>query len=438
MMNNMQDVLANTKSLCPMCLKVIDATIMVRDRKVYLNKVCSEHGPFSVYIWPDVDHYTWTRTFRMPFHPLASSPDSNDRCPASCGLCSLHQRHSTLIEIEVTQRCNLHCPVCFMSAEAASPDPSLEQIENIYANLLKKAGRQTSLQLTGGEPTVRKDLPEIVRAGRRAGFSAIEINTNGLVISRNPRFLRDLVEAGITGIYLQFDGLTPQIYTRIRGEDILADKLRAIENCRAAGIQVVLATTIIEGINHNQIGAMLNFALDNLDVVAGVALQPAFTSGRFDIRDARRLSMGDVVFMLAGQTNGLIQPYEMWPLGCSHPLCSCGTQLVKDDDGFVPVTRQITREEYQTAFDPHSPQGSIFADILARKNGNVIPGLSVVVMNYMDVMSMDIERLMECSMTVSTDDDRLIPFCAYQLTDASGGRLYPAWIGMKEWMANGR
>lgn len=404
-----------------------------------MKKMCPDHGLSTVYIWPDVDHYNWARSFSIS--PGASRMAQNiaDYCPTSCGLCSLHQRHSTLIEIEATQRCNLRCPVCFMSAEAASPDPSLRQLESIYANILKKAGGQTSIQLTGGEPTLRKDLPEIIRAGRKAGFSAIEINTNGLVLSRNPQFLSDLTEAGCTGVYLQFDGLTPEVYTQIRGEDILADKLQAIENCRREGIQVVLAMTIIQGVNQDQIGAVLNFALDNLDVVVGVALQPAFTSGRFDIKDARRLNMGDVVFMLAEQTDGLILPYEMWPLSCSHPLCSCGTQLIKDGDRFVPATRHITRDEYQAAFDPHSPQGSIFADILARKNGNTAPGLSVVVMNYMDVISMDIKRLMECSMTVSTDNDRLIPFCAYQMTDMNGKRLYPAWIGTKEnsaWRAN--
>ena len=427
-MNNLQEVLTYTESLCPQCLKVVDARIVVQDGAVYMKKMCPDHGPSMVYVWPDVNHYNWMRSFRVPFRSPLIERDYSEQCPTSCGLCSLHQRHSTLVEIEVTQRCNLRCPVCFMSAEAAPPDPSLDQLESIYTHILEKAGGHTSIQLTGGEPTIRKDLPEIVRAGREIGFSAIEINTNGLVISRNPRFLHELVDAGISGIYLQFDGLTPEIYSQIRGDDILTDKLRAIENCRAAGIQVVLAMTVIQGLNHDQIGAVLEFALENLDVIAGVALQPAFISGRFDVQSSRRLTMGDVIFMLAEQTNGLIQPYEMWPLGCSHPLCSCGTQLIQDGDGFVPATRQITRLEYQDAFDPHSPQGSIFADILAHKNGTSAPGLSVVVMNYMDAMSMDLARLKECSMTVSTDDDRLIPFCAYQVTDISGKRLYPAWI----------
>ena len=428
-MNKSQEVLTYTKSLCPQCLNVVDARVVVQEGAVYMRKECPDHGLSSVYLWPDVNHYNWMRSFRVPFRAPKIARDFSEYCPTSCGLCSLHQRHSTLIEVEVTQRCNLRCPVCFMAADAAPPDPTIAQLESIFAAILDKTGGQKSIQLTGGEPTVRKDLPAIVRAGRRTGFSAIEINTNGLEISRRPQFLHDLVDAGISGIYLQFDGLTPDVYTQIRGVNLLDDKLRAIENCREAGVQVVLAMTIIQDINHDQIGKVLEFALENLDVIAGVALQPAFISGRFDVHSSHHLTMGDVVFMLAEQSDGLIQPYDMWPLGCSHPLCSCGTQLVRDGNTYIPATRKITPQEYQNAFDPDSPQGSIFADILARKDGFISPGLSVVVMNYMDVMSMDLDRLKECSMTVATNDNRMIPFCAYQVTDSSGRRLYPAWIG---------
>ena len=138
------------------------------------------------------------------------------------------------------------------------------------------------MQLTGGEPTVRADLPEIVRMGRERGFWGVEVNTNGVVIARDPAYLRRLVEAGCTGIYLQFDGVSAEPYRTIRGADLLDVKLRAVENCRAAGIQVVLAMTIVSGVNDQEIGATLRYALDNADVVAGLALQPAFTSGRFE------------------------------------------------------------------------------------------------------------------------------------------------------------
>ena len=156
--------LTHTQSLCPICMQVVDSKIVERDGAVYMKKLCPNHGPSSVYLWPDVEHYNWMRSFRVPFKRRKTAADFSSQCPTSCGLCSQHQRHSTLIELEVTQRCNLRCPVCFMSAQAAPPDPTLEQLEIIFSQIYAKSGRQTSLQLTGGEPTLRKDLPEIVWA----------------------------------------------------------------------------------------------------------------------------------------------------------------------------------------------------------------------------------------------------------------------------------
>ena len=157
---------------------------------------------------------------------------------------------------------------------------------------------------------------------------------------------------------------------RIRGADLLAEKLSAVERCREAGIQVVLAMTVIRGINEDEIGHVLEFALQNVDVVAGLALQPAFASGRFEVERPDPLSMGDVIFLLAEQSRGLIGPYDLWPLGCSHPLCSAGVYLVESEGkGFLPSTRLISREEYVREFDPDSPQGSVFADLLAEKRG---------------------------------------------------------------------
>ena len=303
----------------------------------------------------------------------------------------------------------------------------METLESMYAAILEQSGPQSSIQLTGGEPTVRQDLDDIVRMGREMGFSAIEINTNGIALARDKDYASELAQAGISGIYLQFDGLTLDVYEKLRGRDILAEKMQAIDNCRDAGIQVVLAMTVISGINHDQMGRVLQFALDNLDVVAGLALQPAFTSGRFDVGDSRRLSMGDVAFMLSEQSQGLISPYDLWPLGCSHPLCSSATYLVKDEKGIQPVTQQITQQEYIHQFNTESPQGSVFSDILLEQNGHVKAGLSVVVMNYMDSMTVDLKRLKECSMMVTMEDGRLIPFCAYQVTNLSGRRIYEPW-----------
>jgi hypothetical protein len=371
-------------------------------------------------IWPDVDHYEWMLTFRLPMVRPEIAREPIGDCPRSCGICARHLRKTTLVEMELTRRCNMRCPVCFMDAEEGPDDLDLEAIRSMYASIREEMGPHVSIQLTGGEPTIRSDLAEIVRIGASMGFFAIEINTNGLNLSRNPGLPAALKEAGASGIYLQFDGLTPEVYRQIRGADLLTDKLCVIERCREAGVQVVLAMTVVKEINEGEIGSVLEFALQNIDVIAGLALQPAFFSGRFEKEMSDRLSMGDVIFFLAEQSGGLIGPYDLWPLGCSHPLCSAGVLLVEQEGkGFVPSTRIISREEYVREFDPNSPQGSVFADLLARREGYTGRGLSVVVMNYMDAWTMDLERLQQCSMTVKTADLRTVPFCAYHLTDRS-------------------
>jgi 7,8-dihydro-6-hydroxymethylpterin dimethyltransferase len=413
-----------TRNLCPVCLRAIDGRIVSRGTAVYLEKSCPEHGPMESRIWPDVDHYEWMRTFSLPMVRPEITREPIGDCPRGCGICTRHLRKTTLVEIEVTRRCNMRCPVCFMGAqeELGEPhDPDLETIRSMYASIHEEMGPDVSIQLTGGEPAIRSDLVEIVRLGASMGFSAIEINTNGLALSRDPGLAAALKEAGASGIYLQFDGLTREVYREIRGADLLAEKLRVIEHCREAGLQVVLAMTVIRGINDGEIGSLLGFALDNIDVVAGLALQPAFFSGRFEVKTPDNLSMGDVIFLLAEQSRGMIGPYDLWPLGCSHPLCSAGVLLVESEgNGFLPSSRLISREEYVEKFDPNSPQGSVFADLLARREGFTGRGLSIVLMNYMDAWTMDLERLQQCSMTVKTADLRTVPFCAYHLTNVKG------------------
>lgn len=425
-------LMQSTRSVCPVCLRVVEAAVVERNGQVFMDKTCPEHGQTSLYLWPDAEHYRWFQTFQLPSLKPTCQTSVQQGCPVDCGLCPAHLKHPTLAEIEVSLRCNLRCPVCFMAAENQAPDPSLETLDGMFATIERNSGKQTAIQITGGEPTLRPDLPEIVAMGRRHGFTGIEINTNGLVLAQSPEYLHNLIEAGLSGVYLQFDGLSDEVYRQVRGANLLAEKLRAIEVCRAAGIQVVLSVALIDEINMDQLGPILRFALDNLDVVVGLALQPVFTSGRFDVAAQRRLGMGDVIFEFANQSDGLVEPYDFWPLGCSHPLCSCSTLLYPEFGILKPITRQITMHEYITRFDPYSPQGSVFADIIARINPVDTPekhwgrGLSIVIMNYMDSLTMDLNRLAECSMTVCRPDGRLIPFCAYQLTDQDGRRMYPS------------
>lgn len=425
--------LHRTIALCPECLAELPAEVFVGEKdEVWMSRTCPEHGLISTRIWDDAAHYQWLRERAFPkVAPRGTTPTAGP-CPTSCGLCSRHERWGTLLEIEVTQRCNLRCPVCFMSAEDAEGDPTLEEIDAMYDSIAAAVGTDGAVQLTGGEPTCRTDLADIVRLGRAKGFWGIEINTNGLMIAGKPGYLESLVEAGITGIYLSFDGLTGDVYEQTCGRDILQVKLAAIQRCREVGIQCVLAPTIISGVNDDQIGDMLTFALENSDVVVGLALQPAFTSGRFDAERMYAYTMGDVITGLAEQSGGLLTKEDLWPLGTSHPICDTGTFLLHSPDathesGFVPATKLMTYGEYGAGFSPSSPQGSVFLDILENRGVDCSRGLSIIIMNYMDAGSMDVQRLRECSMLVTVPDGRTIPFCSYHLTDSRGCRVYPPW-----------
>jgi len=434
---HISQLIEHTESVCPQCLRVLDATVSERGGVVYLRKTCPDHGPMKLRIWPDADHYRWLKNFRPPFSKPSCQTPNLLGCPLDCGPCSGHMRQATLVEIEVTHQCNLSCPVCFMAANANRPpaNPSLATLNGMFASIAEQNGPDISIQITGGEPTLRRDLPDILRLGAKNGFRWMEVNTNGLVFARNIDFLQACRDAGMSGVYLQFDGLTDDVYRNIRGENLLNDKLRLIENCRSEGIQVVLAMTVIDGINNHQLGDLINFALLNLDTVVGVNLQPAFISGRFEAGQQHRLSMGDVIFSVAEQSKGMLNLHDFWPLSCSHPLCSTATHLLVDEKERVcPVTRLITPEEYRRRFNPKSPQGSVFADIIAELDsqghtlqGAEMRGLSLMISNYMDAWDMDLKRVRECSMKVKMVDGRAVPFCAYHLNDCNGRRIHAPW-----------
>ena len=401
---------------------------------VYMTRTCPEHGETITRIWNDAQHYEW---LRRNAHPKVKPPSPNfpvrDRCPFGCGTCSRHERMGTLLEIEVTRNCNLHCPVCFMSADTGESDPTLDEIGAMYDTIAAAVGIDGAVQLTGGEPTCRADLEQIVRAGRKRGFWGIELNTNGLVLAARAGYLESLVQAGLTGVYLSFDGVSGEVYETTCGRDILDVKLRAIERCRECNIQVVLSVAVVAGLNDMQLGDILQFAMDNSDVVAGIALQPAFTSGRYEVGENIPLTGGDVIFKLAEQSCGLLDPYDIWPLGTSHPLCDSGVFLLRDpeekhESGFWPASKMMTMQEYKQGFNPHSPQGSVFLDILHKRGVPYSDGLSIIVMNYMDAHTMDTQRLRECSMMVTTPEGLPLPFCSYHLTDVHGKRIYPTWL----------
>ena len=283
----------STQSLCPECLKVIPATVYEADGKVYITKVCSEHERFTDLYWGDYDEYVKVDGFNDPGVRLSNPRTQKVRgCPYDCGICTEHESHTVLALIDVTNRCNLCCPICFSHAGTVGYlyEPSKAQIVEMLENLLSNDPvPPPAVQFTGGEPTMREDLPELIEAAMDMGFVHSQVSSNGIRMAEDPEYCRLLKKKRLSTVYLQFDGVTPEPYFTTRGHDLLDIKKRAIRNLREAGFRsVVLVPVLVKGVNDHQVGDIVRFAVEHKECVRGVNFQPVAFTGRIDQKKTGR------------------------------------------------------------------------------------------------------------------------------------------------------
>ncbi|MDR3632171.1 MAG: radical SAM protein [Desulfocapsaceae bacterium] len=454
------ELLSSTSSLCPCCLRRIPAIREGQEDRVYLVKQCPEHGSFRTLIWRGPAQFSsWLRPKR-PASPHRAFTGTEHGCPFDCGLCPAHGQHTCTALIEVTRRCNLRCPVCFADAGPAADqkdDPSLAQIAVFYDRILAASG-PCNIQLSGGEPTVREDLAEIIALGRSKGFSFLQLNTNGLQLAADPQYAAALQRAGLASVFLQFDGLSSATHLALRGRDLMAVKEQALRHCQAAGLAVVLVPTLVPGINTHEVGAIIDYASRLAPTVRGVHFQPVSYFGRFPKApaDEDRLSLPEVLNLIEEQSGGAITAAHFAPPACEHALCSFhGNFLVQEDGRLVPLGgRQsccstgepdaatpsaLQGREKSVAFtarqwslpmaatpcgctgDTSAAAGDDLDRFLARARTHTF---SLSAMAFQDVWNLDLERLQGCCIHVVSPDGRLIPFCAYNLTSSQGTPLY--------------
>jgi uncharacterized radical SAM superfamily Fe-S cluster-containing enzyme len=270
-----------TESLCPFCLKRIKAIRLLQGDEVFLVKKCGDHGSFRTVIWRGEPSMSEWRRPKPPVHPDLCYGTVERGCPFDCGLCDAHEQLPCSVLIEVTDRCNLHCAVCFAdSGRGEAEDPSLENIAWLLERAIAAAG-PCNLQLSGGEPTLRDDLPEVVEVARRIGYSFIQVNTNGLRLAADIGYGRRLRAAGLSSVFLQFDGVDDEIYRSLRGRALLDQKLQAVKNCGEIGLGVVLVPTLVRGVNTGSVGGIVRQALQLTPTVRGIHFQPVSYFGRF-------------------------------------------------------------------------------------------------------------------------------------------------------------
>lgn len=445
-----ENVISKTESLCPICLKKIGAEKILQDNKVYMKKYCKEHGEFKTILWKgSVSMEKWVRNKERAYikNPLTTVKKG---CPFDCGLCSEHRQHTCTALIEVTQRCNLKCKFCFADSYAGKEvDIPIEKIKFMYERVLKSSGT-CNVQLSGGEPTLRDDLPSIIKLGIELGFKFIQINTNGIRIAQDEEYVKKLKKSGLSSIFLQFDGTKDLIYKKLRGMELLSLKLKAVENCKKYDIGVVLVPTIVPDVNLDNIGEIIDFALNNIPTVRGVHFQPVSYFGRVPYipKDEQRVTLPEIMDNIEKQTGGKIKVESMKPPGCENALCSFhGNYIYKDKKELINITNNSNSccsknekaEEGAKKAKKFISQNWSFrrADSFNGKlKTNKISSwdeilyniknysFSISAMAFQDIWNVDLERIKDCCIHVVSPDGNLIPFCMYNITDSEGNYIY--------------
>ena len=422
-----------SRSVCPVCGKNLPAVLSQEpDGVIRLKKSCPEHGDFSVPVWRGrLDFDQWL---------LGTEPMPEDcglHCPAHCGICPEHESGSCCVLLEVTERCNLHCRYCFADGGNNTEDPCAEQMKEAIREIVRQCG-EPLLQFSGGEPTLRDDLPELVRYAKEAGCSYTQVNTNGIRLADDPGYAEALREAGLDIVFLQFDGTRNDIYERLRGNALLETKRKAIERCAGLGIGVTLVPTVVRGVNDDNLGDLVRLATALAPGVRGIHFQPVSYFGRYPENPSadERYTLDELMADISAQTG--IPVGSFMPSRCDHPLCGFHASfLIEENGGLRPLssithsahTRGSARENrdyvarhWRRAPEEAPPQTAVpqtafaeemdFDTFLYRlRHGS----LTLSAMAFQDAMNLNIERLHRCSLHVY-DRGTIKPFCAKYLS----------------------
>jgi uncharacterized radical SAM superfamily Fe-S cluster-containing enzyme len=379
-----------TDSLCPVCVRearqeIVDgkkdvsillnekvgeikATILERDGKILMVKDCPIHGHFEDVMAID------TAFFK---HLEDSFPGSdirahNDERLHNHGSSTIKFGRGSVLTIDLTNRCNMMCEPCFMDANQVGfvHELSWDDIKTLLDNAISiKPRRQMSVQFSGGEPTLSPYFLDAVRYAKKVGYNSVQAATNGIEFAKSPEFARAAAEAGLRYAYLQFDGIGNAANSHRLVGNLFDVKLRAIENLWSAGVDIVPVTTIVNGVNNEQVGRIIQFAIDNPKKISFLSFQPVSFTGRDELitderRAAQRYTLSHLAHDVKNQT-GIGEPTRDWfPIsfmgtfsdwadlshgamaewghlscGC-HPNCGVGMAMMVDKETkeAVPVT----------------------------------------------------------------------------------------------------
>ena len=387
-----------TDSLCPKCIpeirqQIVDgklpheillnekigeikAQIIERDGKILMVKDCEKHGHFEDVMSIDPEFFKHLEEV-FPGRDIRAH---NDEKLHNHGSSTVKHGRGSVLTIDLTNRCNMMCDPCFMDANQVGfvHELTWEDIQTLLDNAISiKPRRQMSVQFSGGEPTMSPYFLDAVRYARKVGYNSVQAATNGIEFAKSPEFCVQAAEAGLRYAYLQFDGIGNAANEHRKVGNLFDVKLRAIENLHSAGVEIVPVTTIINGINNEQVGRIIKFALDNPKKISFLSFQPVSFTGRDeeitdDRRNAQRYTLSHMAHDVKNQT-GLGEPIRDWfpisfmgtfsdwadlvhgpqgdwgQLNCGcHPNCGIGMALMidKETKESAPVTAFLDAEQF--------------------------------------------------------------------------------------------
>ncbi len=431
-----------TLSVCPECLQRVDAKIIFKEDKVWMRKTCREHGFFEVLIADDIEYYKNARNYNKASEaPYFSQTATHYGCPYDCGLCADHEQHSCVSVIEITDRCNLTCPTCYaMSSPHYGRHRTLEEVVKMLDIIVANEGSPDVVQISGGEPTIHPQFFEILDAAKQRPIRHLMINTNGLRIAKDKEFTKRL--AGYMPdfeIYLQWDSQRPEVLEKLRGKNLLEERMKALEHLNLFNLSTTLVVTVMQGYNDDEIGSLIEFAVKQ-PCIRGITFQPVQVAGRNVDFDAakNRITLTAVRQKILEQTN-LFNAHDLVPVPCNPDALVMGYAL-KINQEIIPLTRYIDPAilldqskkntiVYEQDAGLHDQLIKIFSTGISvdRVDDNMkqllcclpdiyAPGLKydnlfrIIIMRFIDAWDFDVRAIKKSCVHIVHKDGRIIPF----------------------------
>ena len=487
--------LENTFSVCPVCKVVLPARLVERDNRVIMRKYCDQHGEFETLVYGDAEMFERISPFNKPGTPARKfATEAKYGCPWDCGLCPEHRQHLCLGIIEVNSSCNLDCSTCLADAQGpgqhrAGFELNMEQVNFILDKFVETEGQPEVVQFSGGEPSLHPRILDFIALAQSKGISYVMLNTNGIRIARDDRFLEGLAKLK-PHIYLQFDGFDPQTSLVLRGRaDLLEIKLKALDRLAQADLRVVLVPAIEYGVNEHEIGRIVEFAIRH-PAVFGISFQSVFRAQRHLPADPlQRITAPDILKAIESQTQGLLRLDDFVAIPCCAPSCGVATYAMLTEERVIPIPRlvpvtlyldyianrsmpsldqgllnllerlwssgakvgsdQATRFVLEALTRAKVPVQAPDPDWTGERCGSCRAGLPIgqhttrdlgrhifmiSVRDFMDPYNFDVNDIHKCCIGVLQPDGRSVPFCAYNslgYRERTTARLLaePGWIG---------